>query len=55
MLGLKPEDCYVVEDAEAGIIAGADGGFKTFGLGEASLCKRTTYPLKTFKQILDYV
>lgn len=55
MLGLKPEDCYVVEDAEAGIIAGTDGGFKTFGLGEASICRLTTYPLKTFKDILKYV
>ena len=55
MLGLTPQDCYVVEDAEAGIVAGADGGFKTFGLGEASLCERTTYPLKAFKQILEHV
>lgn len=55
MLGLKPSDCFVVEDAVAGIIAGENGGFKTFGLGEASIYEKTTYPIKTISQILDHV
>ena len=33
LLGLKPEECVVVEDAAAGIEAGKAGGFRTIGLG----------------------
>lgn len=35
MLGLKPEDCAVVEDAEAGLDAALAGGFTAVGLGSA--------------------
>ena len=54
-LKLKPEDCYVVEDAFAGIDAAKDGGFKAIGIGEASSYSRTDYPIKEFKDILDVV
>lgn len=32
-LGLEPSECFVVEDAKAGIQAGHDGGFQTIGIG----------------------
>lgn len=35
MLKLKPEECVVVEDAEAGIDAALAGGFTAVGLGNA--------------------
>ncbi len=35
-LGLQPEQCVVVEDAEAGIQAAKAGGFHTVGLGPLS-------------------
>ncbi|MDD6227233.1 MAG: beta-phosphoglucomutase [Bacilli bacterium] len=54
-LKLKPEDCYVVEDAFAGIDAAKDGGFKAIGIGEAGSYSRTDYPIKEFKDILDVV
>ena len=47
-LGLAPETCLVVEDAEAGIRAASAGGFDSAGLGEASAFALTTYPMKRF-------
>ena len=35
MLGIEPEDCMIVEDADAGIIAGKAAGMKTLAVGEA--------------------
>ncbi len=37
-LGLPPEDCVVVEDADAGIKAAAAAGMKAVGVGSASNC-----------------
>lgn len=54
-LGLTPSECYVVEDAVAGIQAGMQGGFKTFGLGEASAYDKTDYKLTDISGILDIV
>lgn len=51
-LGLKSDDCYVVEDAEAGIDAGKAGGFVTIGIGCAAVYKKTDIALTTFKDIL---
>jgi len=39
-LGLKPEDCLVVEDAEAGVTAALAGGMKALAVGYASADKR---------------
>lgn len=47
-LGMKPESCLVVEDAEAGIAAACAGGFDSAGLGEAAACGRASYAMKTF-------
>lgn len=51
-LECTPEECLVVEDAEAGIDAAVAGGFKCAGLGEAAKYDKTTYPLKEFKDII---
>lgn len=52
-IGLKPEECVVVEDATAGIDAGADGGFYTAAIGAACGYKRADFNLKTFSDLLD--
>ena len=36
MLGVKPERCLVVEDAEAGIQAAKAGGFASAGIGNGA-------------------
>ena len=43
---MSPDECYVVEDAEAGIDAGLAGGFTTIGIGPASVYEKTDYPVK---------
>lgn len=52
MLELPPEECLVVEDAQAGIQAATAGGFHSAGLGPAAVCPQTTYPLSTFSGLL---
>lgn len=42
-LGLRPEECLVVEDAAAGVKAGVAGGFKVMAVGTAA-----GHPLATF-------
>ena len=54
-LGLKPEECYIVEDAEAGIDAGVAGGFTTIGIGPAAKYNKTDYPIEKFSDILRLV
>ena len=50
-LGMKPESCLVVEDAQAGIQAACAGGFDSAGLGEAAACGKATYAMDTFAQL----
>lgn len=50
-LGLDPSRCLVVEDAEAGIMAGKAGGFDTAALGSATKCPYATYRLSTFSDL----
>ena len=52
-LGLKNSECYIVEDAEAGIDAGKAGGFTTIGIGCAASYNKTDISLNTFKDILN--
>ncbi len=54
-LGLKSEECLVVEDAFSGIDAGKAGNFKTAGIGPASQYEMTDYPLKNFADLLKIV
>lgn len=51
-LGEKPEQCVVVEDAEAGIDAGIAGGMKTAAIGDAVKCRKADYELETFADLL---
>ena len=48
----KPEDCLVVEDAEAGIEAGISGGMKTAAIGDAVNCGKADYELETIGDLL---
>ena len=48
----KPQDCLVIEDAEAGIDAAAAGGFDSAGIGSASEYQKCTYHLDSFADIL---
>lgn len=52
-LGLNSRDCYIIEDAEAGIDAGKLGGFTTCGIGCAAKYKKTDIPLKRFSDLLN--
>ena len=52
-LGLSPEECLVVEDTAAGILAAHRGGFHSAGIGEAAESEFVTYPLKTFSDLLN--
>jgi len=51
----KPEDCLVVEDAEAGIEGAYRGGFKSAGLGEAHNHAHVTYKLNSFDELLKVI
>ena len=52
-LGAEPKDCFVVEDAEAGIAAAKAGGFTAIGIGAAAKDPATDYPITTFKDLLN--
>lgn len=49
----KPENCLVVEDAEAGIKAGKAGGMLTAAVGAAVRCHMADYKLTSFEGLLD--
>lgn len=51
-LGLEPKDCYVVEDAKAGVDAGKTGGFTTIALGDAYGYENASYSIEHFEEIL---
>lgn len=51
-LGLNPEDCLVVEDAEAGVDAGLAGGMQVAAIGDATTCGKANYELGTFGDLL---
>ena len=53
MLHLKPEECLVVEDAEAGIDAACTGGFHSAGIGSAAVYDRAEYHLSAFSDLLN--
>jgi beta-phosphoglucomutase len=51
-LGLKPEECAVVEDAYAGIDAAKAGNMLAVGIGDATNYRRCDYCLTTFSDLL---
>ncbi len=52
-LNLAPSDCYVVEDAEAGISAAKSGGFTAIGVGSAAQDPNADYALSAFAGLLQ--
>lgn len=52
MLGLEPEECLVVEDAQAGIQAAHDGGFHNAAMGDAVKCELAQNLLGSFSDLL---
>lgn len=52
MLGLEPEECLVVEDAQAGIQAAHDGGFHNAAMGDAVKCELAENLLESFSDLL---
>ena len=52
-LGLKPEECGVVEDAYAGIDAAVSGHMTAIAIGDAAGYDKADYKLSTFKDLLD--
>ncbi len=55
MLKLKPDECLVVEDAEAGIDAAAAGGFDSAGIGAAASSSKATYAMQSFSDLIRIV
>lgn len=51
-LRLNPENCLVVEDAEAGVEAGLAGGMQVAAIGDAVNCGKANYELSTFADLL---
>lgn len=53
-IGCKPDECAVVEDAEAGIDAAKDGGMTAVAIGNATAYGRSDVRLDTFSDLLRY-
>ena len=51
-LGLKPEDCAVVEDAVAGIDAARAGGFLSIGIGDAAAYEKADLSIRSLSELL---
>ncbi|RRJ65020.1 beta-phosphoglucomutase [Paenibacillus oralis] len=51
-LGVPPEDCLVVEDAEAGVYAAKRGGMAAAAIGEARNCQEANYSLTKIEELL---
>lgn len=54
-LRLSPEECIVVEDADAGIAAANTGGFVSVGYGAAADDPTADHKLKTLSDLIDLV
>ena len=52
-LGLKPEECGVVEDAYAGIDAAVSGHMTAIAIGDAASYDKADYKLSAFRDLLD--
>lgn len=52
-LGLEPKDCFVIEDAEAGIEAAKKGGMLAVGVHGAALSPLCDKPLKELVDLID--
>lgn len=54
-LKLQPKDCFVVEDAEAGVEAAKAGGFPVFAIGSAVTCEKADYRLQQFSDLREII
>lgn len=54
-LGLNPQDCIVVEDANAGIDAAKSGGFTAVAIGDARIHEKADYKIMKFTELLKVV
>lgn len=54
-IGLQPEDCFVVEDAVAGIDAAIAGGFTGIGIGDAAEYEKTEIRIQSLLEILKHI
>ena len=55
-LGAKPEDCVVIEDAQAGIEAANKAGMTSVGIGDAHILHEANYMLKNTSELtIDFV
>lgn len=53
LLDLSANECYVVEDGKAGIIAANKGGFKAIGIGNEISNNLKFTKIETFSQLLE--
>ena len=53
LINLPVDECYVVEDAYAGIDAAFNGKFKSIGIGDASKYERANFHITKLSDILD--
>lgn len=51
-LGLPPEKCLVVEDAEAGLLAAKNGGMDAAGIGKAAASDLAKYQISAIGELL---
>lgn len=52
MIGLKPEECVVVEDSTAGIEAANNGSFLSVAIGDARKIKSSTYEINSMDELI---
>ena len=50
-LGTAPEDCVVIEDADAGVEAALSAGMKVIGVGSASNNSQATFSLESLLDV----
>lgn len=54
-LALTPGECAVVEDARAGVDAARDGGFTSFGIGDAADHPDVTWRIDRLEEVLAHI
>lgn len=54
-LHVLPQECAIVEDAEAGILAGKSGNMTTIAIGDAASCGAADFSVTDFSLIYDVV
>lgn len=55
MLGLPPQDCLVVEDAQAGILAAHRGGFRNAAVGDARMSEFAQIKMDSLAQLPEQI